>query len=183
MRLRWSLLTLLVIGAAVAWLALHEDAAEPLPAGRGPSAEPRAEPPTLLGPTTAPAAPEQRAAPEGARGLRVRVVGPDGVAVPRFEARLLLPSGYRKLEQDGAGELPVSSGAEPWIGALLEIWNARDAGERGLGHGAARVGPLTGGQSELEVRLRPGPMLEGVVLGPEGPLADPVTVELGPLER
>jgi hypothetical protein len=115
--------------------------------------------------------------------LRVNVVDPAGGAVPRFDARLLLPQGYRQLGTGASGRLTLQGGAEQWTGAVLEIWNARGDDDTGLAYAPARIGPLDPEPSQLEVRLYEGPFLEGVVLGPAGRPVQPVEIELGPIDR
>ena len=101
--------------------------------------------------------------------LRVRVVGPGGRPVERFEARLLLPSGYEALGVQHK-RLVIKGGPDKWARGMLEVWAFRDEKDHGLGYAPVRIGPLDRNQRELEVRVAEGPMLEGVVYGPEGRL-------------
>ncbi len=117
---------------------------------------------------------------EPTRTLRVGVLSPDGKPVPAFDARLLRSTGY--VDRPGQTDGSVAFRGKGWIGAILEIWGARDADGHGFGYAPVRIGPLTREQSDLEVRLYEGAVLEGTVLGPEGPLAS-AEITLGPRER
>jgi|GEM_PF-4562658 len=118
------------------------------------------------------------------RTVAVRVLTPAGEPVPRFDVRLLCAAGTRSLGVRGEGRLQLEVGlgssqesVMDLRGACLEIWAARDLDDRSLGLAPQRVGPLAGDERELEVRLAAGPLVEGRVLGPEGPLGE-VSLEL-----
>jgi hypothetical protein len=119
------------------------------------------------------------------RTVDVRVLTPAGEPCPRFEARLVLPAGTRSLGVRGEGSLELEVGlgstqesVADLRGACLEIWAARDLDDRSLGLAPQRVGPLGGDERELEVRLVAGPVVEGRVLGPDGPLGEAVALTL-----
>jgi len=115
--------------------------------------------------------------------LRVRVLGPDGRDVPRLEARLLLPSGYRELGVNSNGLIEVPQGVEAWRGGLLEIWGARDVADGSLPYAPARIGPLAREHSVVTVHLAEGPAIEGRVIGPDGAGVPNLEVRLSPPER
>ncbi len=126
------------------------------------------------------------------RTVEISVLTPAGEPCPRFDARLVLPAGTRSLGVRGEGRLRLEVGlgatqesVADLRGTCLEIWAARDLDDRALGLAPQRVGPLGGDERELEVRLVAGPVVEGRVLGPDGPLGDAValTLRIPPPER
>ncbi len=115
--------------------------------------------------------------------LRIRVLSPDRIPVPRFDARLLSPNGYMDLGTGADGTLTLKGEAEQWAHADLEVWGARDTSDHGLPYAPVRVGPLALERSEVDIRMQRGAVVEGVVLGQRGPFAESFEIELRPLDR
>ena len=119
------------------------------------------------------------------RTLEIHVLSPDGEPVPRFQARLALPKGYEHLGVRGEGRVRLRLGVvmeEDGVldvrGAYVEVWGARDADDRGLPYAPRRVGPLSGDERDVEVRMQPGAVISGRVLGPDGPVGEPLKVSI-----
>ncbi len=96
--------------------------------------------------------------------LVVRVVGPDGSAVPRARVRLAGPNGWENEVRDGRAEFRAKERNESWV----DVWDAASADGTPLPLGYARVGPVAARTDEVTVRLPPEKAIEGWVRGPDG---------------
>ncbi len=126
------------------------------------------------------------ARPEGqATGLVVRVLGPDGKPVPRAYAQLDFPDGASNGSsvEGGVAIVDLSGRAAGFAGATVRVERARGSSDTPLPFGPGRVGPLTGNETEVEVRLPIEATVTGVVRDPDGaPVAGAVVLAASPAQ-
>ncbi len=113
------------------------------------------------------------------KALVVHVLDPAGKPVPRFEAWF----GQEMMSvcgdyENGRFEKDAGDGAV-WI----EIRKPRSEDGTALPYAPALIGPLTGDEEELTVRLQPGLTISGVVRGPDGEGVAGLKVGANPLYR
>jgi len=109
--------------------------------------------------------------PEGqATGLVVKVLDPDGKPVPRAYVQVDYGNGGSSgsTAEDGVAIVDVSGRAAGLAGATVVVRAPRARTGTLLPFGPARLGPLTGHETEVEIRLPVEATVTGVVRDPDG---------------
>jgi protocatechuate 3,4-dioxygenase beta subunit len=126
------------------------------------------------------------ARPEGqASGLLVRVVGADGKPVPRASVRVVFGErgSSSTTAENGLAIVDVSGRDGGLVGATVIASGPRSIAGQPLPFGAATIGPLLGGEVEVEVRLPAEKVVTGVVKDPDGkPVRGAVVVAADPAQ-
>ncbi len=104
------------------------------------------------------------ATPRAPGTLLVRVVGPDGAAVPRAEVAFLDGLVFPIEVRDGRTELPLEGRRE----IRIVVQNAAAADGSPLPYGPASAGPFAATEEEVVVLLPIERTLEGLVRDPDG---------------